>query len=130
MWEKSSIDGVKDTLERIKQRRKLDRVLNADRDAAEIVACVQKLQRSVDRFLVGDPDITSCLHDLRVLVTGRNYGEDRDRIGGTSEHMTSLLCLLNVYAGYADGNARTARRTLSWQLVRPFTLKEKQRARL
>jgi len=55
----SSIDDITCTVEPIKSQRGPISVFRANRNAAEVAGCAQKLKQVVDRFLVGDAAVGS-----------------------------------------------------------------------
>jgi hypothetical protein len=76
---------------RVKPRWKLAVVIFADRHAAEVAACLQKLKWSVDSFVVGIRRILMVELLLRYLFTAREYNYDRIRNTGLSRRMSMTV---------------------------------------
>ncbi len=61
---------VTNDLQVIKRRRKVVRIFRAERDAVQVVVCLQRLKRALDMFLVGNDNsmlaIELCLSILQV----------------------------------------------------------------
>ena len=75
----SSINKIAETLQDIRRRRTLVRLLNTDRDAVEIAGCVQKLKQFVDSFLVCHPVIVIYFSSSQTLESGGDHADDREK---------------------------------------------------
>ena len=96
------------TLTRVKPRWKIVVVLYADKDAAEVAACLQKLKWSLDSFVVGIPRLLMIEPWLK-YDTARDYDHDRVRNTGLSVVHVDHPWVLNARIGNKNRIARRVR---------------------
>ena len=84
------------SLLQLSQQGRLLRIFQAERNAAQVAACLQRFQRTVQVFLVGSDLSTLKMELCLSTVTGGKCSGDRKQRSGESEHMplAILVCFL------------------------------------